>query len=192
MIYTAVRITDTAINHLDQFCRDAAHHSMRGDISCDNCTSSNHGPLPNSDTVCNYSSSTQPNIIFDHNPFRCDTLVDEGTTGIIKYMIHSNDLCKRRCIHAITNLYSTLSAYDRIFTDQAVSSNFDSRLGHISKIVYMQDRAMHNNGTGSDLDTIGTSMQVGILVNVNALAKLDLISKSHSHTALNGSGPIHV
>jgi hypothetical protein len=35
-------------------------------------------------------------------------------------------------------------------------------------------------------------MQVGTFVNVNAVAKLDLISKSHSHTALNGSGPIHV
>ena len=60
-------------------------------------------------TIRDNSPGTQPYIIFDHNTFSRNTLLNKWTRWVIEDMIYSNDLCERRSVNAIPDLYPTLA-----------------------------------------------------------------------------------
>ena len=69
-------------------------------------------------------------------------------------MIDCNDLGEWRGVYPVADVHASLSAYDRIFTDETVLPDPDTGIGQISKVVNMQDGPMHHNRTVADMDTL--------------------------------------
>lgn len=187
----AVSSADTAINLFDQFCRDAAHNRVRRNILRDHGSGSDDRPLPHSNPVGDHRTRTQPHIIFYDNALCGNTLVNKRLVGIVKDMVDRNDLRKGRRVNTVTDLYTALPADDRIFSHQAVASDLDARLRHPAKIINMQDRPMHHDGTIADLNSAGTGMQIRALIEIDAMSQFDMIRVAQPNAILDGSGAIH-
>src|SRR5215216_5122389 len=154
MKYCSFRFMHVTINSLDCLGRNSTYNGMRRHILCHHRARCNYGSLPDCHTICNDHAGSEPNVIFDHDPLRCNPLINKGSIRIVKNMIDRDNLGKRGCVNPISDLNTALPAHDTILADQAVTTNLDARLWHTPEVVYMQYRAMHYDGPSANFDPI--------------------------------------
>jgi hypothetical protein len=76
----------------------------------DNCSSGYNSAFADMHAIRDYRPGTQPDIIFDNDAFRSNSLIYKRPIWIIKDVVYGNDLGKGRSINSITNLNPTLSS----------------------------------------------------------------------------------
>src|SRR5688572_21978169 len=193
MINHAVRLANLrAVNGFDRFSWHSSDNRMRWHVFCDHRARRDHRALSYPHTICDDRAGTKPDVIFDHNPFRRDSLLYKRTIRVVEDMIDRDDLRERRGIDAVADLHPALPADHGIFSNEAISPDLDSRMRQVPKIIDMQNRAMHHNGPGTELDPAGTGMKIDSFIQINAMTEFYVICKPQADVALDRDGTVHV
>lgn len=72
-----------------------------------------------------------------------------------------------------------------------LASNSNPRVGELPEIVNVQDRAVHDTSLIPDSDTVGTGVDVNLLIEVNPASQPDEAGKPQPHPVLNCCGAVH-
>jgi hypothetical protein len=177
---------------LDGLGGHAADYGMSGDIPGDHGAGGDHRALADAHAVGDDGAGPEPDIVFDEDAFGSDALLGEGLVGVVKDMVHGDDLGEGGGVDAITNVDAALAANDGVFADQAVAADGDASVGEVTEVVDVEDSAVHDDGIGSDCDAVGTGVQVGVLVEVSAVAEMDVVGEAQADAVLDGGPAVHV
>src|SRR5512138_563153 len=180
-----------AIDRFDEFGRHASDHCVRRHIFGNDRACRNDRSLPHANAIRDDRAGSQPDIILDDDAFCRDALVDERASGIIEHMIDRDDLRERRGVHAITDLHAALPADYRIFADQAVAADLDTRMRHVAEVIDVQHRTMHDDAPRADLDPLRAGMQIDTFIEIRAMPQPDVIRKPQADAALDRRRAVH-
>jgi len=148
-----------------------------GNVLGNDCTGSHDSAFTNANPVCHDGVGSQPDIIFDYDSGGCDSLFDKRLTGIVENVVDCDQLSVWGGVYSISDGNSTLPAYDCVFTDQAVATYADYGVRKISKIVDMQHCSVHDQGVGTDFNTIRAGVDINALVEITAMVKAYIVRK---------------
>jgi hypothetical protein len=176
---------------LDNSGRHATYDGMRRHVIRNYGPGSHHSAFAHTNTIGDYGAGAQPDVVFNDDPLGGDALISERPVRIIKNMVYGNDLGNGRGLNPVTDLHPTLAADDSVLADQAVPADPDPRVGHVAKVVDMENRPMHDDGLFTNFDAPGTSVQIAFLVQIDSVAQFDMVGKAQSHPILYGCQAIH-
>ncbi len=185
-------IRGRSIDFAKYFCRYPADDRVGRHISRNNRPGGNNCTFTNTHAICYDGTSSNPNIIFNHNAIGGNALLDHRHRRIIEDMVDRKHLYQRRCIHAVSDRDAALTAQHVHFADQAICTDADERVRQVTEVVDMQHGAMHDKRIVADFDTIRTCMQINALIQVRVAPKPNLVGIPNSDTVLNSSDAVHL
>ncbi len=181
-----------AINRFDRLCRDSSNHCVRRHVFRDYCSRRNDRAFSDPYSIRDNCTGTKPDIIFDDNAFCRDSLLHEGTRWVVEHVIDGNDLCERRGIYAVPDLHAALPPDHRIFANQTIAANLYSGVRYVPKIVDMQNRSVHHDRSGSNVNAARAGMEVNSLVQIHTVTKPNVVRKPQTDATFDRSRAIHV
>lgn len=179
------------VDRSQHFGRHTTNDSMRRDVGCYHGTGSYNSPFTNPYAICYDSTSSNPDIIFNHNTVGSYTLIDHWHGRIIEDVVDCEHLHQRRSIDAISDRDAPLTAQDIHLPDQTVGPDMDEGVGQVAEVVDMQHRTVHDERIITDLNAVRTGMQIDAVVKIHISPESDVIGKANSDIILDRSNAIH-
>jgi hypothetical protein len=160
------------LNHLSWYSN--RHHVGRY-ISCHYSTSAYHSPLPYAHTIGDDRTGPDPYVVLNYNSLGGNPLFDDGPGRVMEDMIDSQYLYQRCQINFVADSHPPLSPDNAELTDETIAADLYPRVRYLAKVVDVQFSVVHYKAVVTDLNTTRASVQVDSVVNIDIVAKADVI-----------------
>jgi hypothetical protein len=109
----------------------------------------------------------------------------DRTGRIVEEMVHRQYLDPRGQENGVTNVYPSLPTDQAKLTDEAIAAHPDTGVRQISKVVHVQDAAMHHKGLIANKNALGTGVEIDVVIQVDVTAQVYVGRLTQTDMVLN-------